>query len=264
MLSFTLAHISIVWLRVKEPARERPYRAPWNVRIRGRDIPLSACLGALGTFAAWVSVVILHPEARTVGIPWMVLGLVGFVVYRRRQGLDLTSAAKIDRGERPPDFVALEYRSAVVPILAHELDTEVLFRASRLVGEGGAVDVLYLIEIPAQLSLDAGLEAEEAAGRELLEAASLTGRRYGAKTRTALVRTRHAGRTIVEEAQRTNAEVVYLGARHLPIGEGVLGAVGRYVLAARPCRVILATESRREGSGVEHRVHRVGVEVGAL
>src|SRR4029077_7282340 len=128
MLSFTLAHISIVWLRVKEPARERPYRAPWNVRIRARDIPLSACLGALGTFAAWVSVVILHPEARTVGIPWMVFGLIGFVVYRRRQGLSLTSPAKIDRGERPPDFVALEYRSAVVPILAHELDTEVLFR----------------------------------------------------------------------------------------------------------------------------------------
>jgi hypothetical protein len=25
MLSFTLAHISIVWLRVKEPARDRPY-----------------------------------------------------------------------------------------------------------------------------------------------------------------------------------------------------------------------------------------------
>src|SRR5215471_5399855 len=117
MLSFTLAHVSVVWLRVKEPDRERPYRAPWNVRIRGSTIPLSACLGAVGTFAAWCSVVALHPEARTVGLPWMVIGMFGFVIYRRRQGLDLTSAAKIDRGERPADFVALDYRSAVVPVL---------------------------------------------------------------------------------------------------------------------------------------------------
>src|SRR5690242_21026622 len=69
MLSFTTAHVSVVALRVRKPDVERPYRAPWNVRIRGYDIPLSACLGAVGTFAAWVSVVLLHPEARTVGIP---------------------------------------------------------------------------------------------------------------------------------------------------------------------------------------------------
>src|SRR5207247_11049655 len=64
MLSFTMAHVSVVALRVREPDRERPYRTPWNVRIRGYEIPLSACLGALGTFAAWVSVVLLQQEAR--------------------------------------------------------------------------------------------------------------------------------------------------------------------------------------------------------
>src|SRR6202008_1230909 len=41
MLSFTIAHISVVALRVRAPDLERPYRAPWNVRIRGYDIPLS-------------------------------------------------------------------------------------------------------------------------------------------------------------------------------------------------------------------------------
>src|SRR5216117_1959800 len=72
MLSFTMAHVAVVGLRIKEPDRERPYRMPWNVRLRGRDIPLTAVLGGLGTFAAWVSVVALHGEARTVGVPWMV------------------------------------------------------------------------------------------------------------------------------------------------------------------------------------------------
>src|SRR5881398_2784201 len=52
MLSFTMAHVAVVGLRVKEPDRERPYRMPWNVRLRGYDIPLTAVLGGLGTFAA--------------------------------------------------------------------------------------------------------------------------------------------------------------------------------------------------------------------
>src|SRR4051794_1918432 len=82
MLSFTTAHVSVVALRIKQPDRERPYRMPLNVG----NIPLTAVLGGLGTFAAWISVVVLHTEARTVGIPWMVLGLAGYLVYRRRIG----------------------------------------------------------------------------------------------------------------------------------------------------------------------------------
>src|SRR6185312_6379980 len=42
MLSFTTAHVSVVALRIKEPDRERPYRMPWNLRIRGNLIPLTA------------------------------------------------------------------------------------------------------------------------------------------------------------------------------------------------------------------------------
>src|SRR5439155_1500860 len=38
MLSFTMVHAAVIGLRVKEPDRERPYRMPWNVRLRGYDI----------------------------------------------------------------------------------------------------------------------------------------------------------------------------------------------------------------------------------
>src|SRR5207245_763771 len=75
MLSFTTAHVAVVALRFKDPDRERPYRMPWNVNIRGRPIPLTAVLGGVGTAAAWGSVVALHGEARTIGIPWIVLGM---------------------------------------------------------------------------------------------------------------------------------------------------------------------------------------------
>src|SRR5580693_3401231 len=80
LLSFTVAHISVIALRVKEPDQERPYRLPWNVRIRGSSIPLTAVIGGIGTATVWIVVVVTHPEARLVGIPWMVFGVVGYVV----------------------------------------------------------------------------------------------------------------------------------------------------------------------------------------
>ena len=64
MLSFTTAHAAIVKLRVSDPDRERPYRTPWSVRIRGAEIPMTAVIGGIGTASAWVAVTVLHVEAR--------------------------------------------------------------------------------------------------------------------------------------------------------------------------------------------------------
>ena len=56
MLSFTVAHAAIVKLRVSDPDRERPYRSPLGVRIKGSVIPMTAVIGGIGTAAAWVAV----------------------------------------------------------------------------------------------------------------------------------------------------------------------------------------------------------------
>src|SRR5437763_8744720 len=49
MLSFTIAHLAVIRLRVKEPDHERPYRGPGTIRIRGMELPLFAIAGGLGT-----------------------------------------------------------------------------------------------------------------------------------------------------------------------------------------------------------------------
>jgi basic amino acid/polyamine antiporter, APA family len=103
LLSFTIAHVSIVALRVRQPDRARPYRAPWNVRIRGHPIPLTAVLGGIGTFGAWVSVLVLHEEARIVGVAWMVVGLGGYLLYRRHLGVDPRRVHR--RGLEQPDHL---------------------------------------------------------------------------------------------------------------------------------------------------------------
>jgi len=223
MLSFTTAHAAVIALRIKDPDRARPYRMPWNLRIRGRQIPLTAVLGGLGTFAAWISVLVLHPEARTVGVGWMLVGIVGYVIYRRRQGLDLTTSCRIQRRARPDSFVELEYRSAIVPIFGTDVDASALSAAAKLVGEGGSVDAVYVLRVPNQLSLDSGLEEEEQLGLRVLESARVIGRKAGLKVQTRLIRTRNPGAAIVQEAQRHKAEIIYLGTVHAPAAERALG-----------------------------------------
>ena len=121
MLSFTTAHAAIVALRMKDPDRERPYRMPWNVRIRGAQIPLTAVIGGIGTSAAWVAVVALHTEARTVGIPWMVARDGGLLRLPPRQGLDPRKDYRIARARAPADFEELGYRTALVPIFGDDV-----------------------------------------------------------------------------------------------------------------------------------------------
>ena len=106
LLSFTIAHVSLVALRYRDPDHERPYRAPWNVRLRGQYVSMTAILGGIGTFGAWVSLVVLHAPARYVGLGWMTVGLAGYLIYRRRLGVDPWRIHRrgLDRPDHLPRF----------------------------------------------------------------------------------------------------------------------------------------------------------------
>ena len=251
MLSFTTAHAAIVRLRVSDPDRERPYRTPGGVRIKGYEIPMSAVIGGIGTAAAWVAVTLLHSEAKVVGIPWMVIGLGGYFYYRKRQGLSPRKSYRLPRPERPEDFEALEYSTALVPIFGDDVSASALSSAAKLIGEDGIVYAVYVLPVPSQLSLEAGLEDEEAHGRSVLESARIQARRAGIKIRTGLIRTRNPGAALVEEAERVHSDVIYWSAIHAPEGEKGIGPTAAYLLSRRPCRVIIETGKRSAGEGGE-------------
>ncbi len=244
MLSFTVAHAAIVKLRISDPDRERPYRTPGGVRIKGSVIPLAAVVGGLGTFAAWIAVTVLHTEAKIVGIPWMVIGMGGYFYYRKSQGLDPRKSYKIERATRPADFEELQYKTALVPIFGDDVSASALHSAAKLIGEEGVVYAIYVLPVPSQLSLEAGLEEEEAQGRSVLESARIQARRLGIKIHTGLIRTRNPGAALVEEAERVGSDVIYWSTIHAPAGERGIGPTAAYLLSKRPCRVIIETQNQ--------------------
>jgi basic amino acid/polyamine antiporter, APA family len=84
VLAYFLAHASIIALRIKEPNLPRPFKIPLNIRIKGREIPITAVLGGLATLATWFMVVYTHAIGRIVGFSWLAIGLLVFFIYQRR------------------------------------------------------------------------------------------------------------------------------------------------------------------------------------
>src|SRR3954464_1707779 len=95
MLSFTMAHAALIRLRVTHPDEERPYRAPGNIRVRGRELPLFALFGGAGTGIAFVVVTALDIRVLISGVIWLSAGVGLYVIYRRNQGLSLTETVKV-------------------------------------------------------------------------------------------------------------------------------------------------------------------------
>ena len=85
VLAYTLAHASIIALRIKEPELPRPFKIPLNITIKGRQIPLTAVLGGLATAITWLIVVYTHEIGRVVGFSWIAVGLLIFFLYRRHK-----------------------------------------------------------------------------------------------------------------------------------------------------------------------------------
>ena len=109
--------------------------------------------------------VALHGEARTIGIPWMVAGHGRLLrTTAAARGSTRARATRSPRPQRPADFEELEYSTALVPIFGDDVSASALRSAAKLIGEEGVVYAIFVLPVPSQLSLDAGLEEEEAHG----------------------------------------------------------------------------------------------------
>ena len=244
-LSFTVAHAAMVRLRMDrgDPAG---YRARPNLRLGGVDWPVFAVFGGLATGASFVVILVQNPLTRWVGLGWMVLGLVGYAVYRRR----FVRAPVTETVKAPPAFgaaLALEYRRIVVPIVPGRPSDDALDVACRLAAERGArVVALTVLEVPLDLPLDTPLPEEERVAHAELDEAVAIGDTYGVRVVGRLVRGRSASKEIVREAERRQAEIIVLGSPRKALvnrRRGVFGSTVDRVMRNAPCRVMV-TASR--------------------
>ena len=245
-LSFTIAHASLVRLRTKDDGTGAAFRARPNLRLGSVDWPVFAVLGGIATGVSFLVILVQNPLTRWVGLGWMVLGLVGYAVYRRR----FVEASVTSTVKAPPAFgaaLALEYRRIVVPIVPGRPSDDALDVACRLAAERGArVVALTVLEVPLDLPLDTELPEDERVANAELDEAVAIGETYGVRVVGRLVRGRSASVEIVREAERREAEIIVLGSpRKDLVGRrrSVFGSTVDRVMRNAPCRVMV-TASR--------------------
>jgi len=240
MLSFTMAHLSLICLRVSAPDQRRPYRSPGRLRIRGADLPPLAVIGLIGTVLSFVVVSVLDLKVGAAGVTWMVLGMTGYLLYRRSQGLDFVSTHQV-AVPQPVTQNEAEYESVLVALDARHYSPTTIATAAKLAGQKRrGIHVLVLITVPQVSPIDAELPGDELAARAVIERARLQGGRR-VSGHIERVRPGGSGRLIVEEARemRAHALVMPLPPR---TGTTLFGKTVETVLADRPCRVIIESE----------------------
>jgi basic amino acid/polyamine antiporter, APA family len=227
LLAFAAAQLAVIRLRFTEPDLPRPFRAPL----------IAPLIGAPLAIAFWLDTMLTHEAARYAGPTWLALGLVLYLVVRRRAHLGLL--VEVEPVVELP--AGAEFERVLVPMKLGPIGEEMVATAVAPSKERHAqVDALYVIVVPLDKELDAPLyELEEQAAASLSEAV-LLGEEHGVHVEPLTVRARSLGRAIVDQAGERGSDLIVLGSSpRWRRQSAFFSPTVDYVLRTAPCEVLV-------------------------
>jgi APA family basic amino acid/polyamine antiporter len=208
LAAFTAAQLAVIKLRFSEPDLPRPYRVPWNVKVRGVEVPVPSMVGSVATFTIWIAAVATHPGARYGGPAWLAAGAIVYWLVRRGRGEGL-----LEHVEAPPQiFPESEFTSILVPMKLGAIGEEMIATAVKLARDRDAhVEALFVIRVPLDQPLEAELDEQEESAAASLAEARLLGADNGVDVQVETIRARSIGDAIVGEASRRGNDLIVVG-----------------------------------------------------
>jgi amino acid transporter len=89
--SYSFVFIALISLRFNDAQSPRRFKMPFNVPITFRgnrvEFPVVAVIGFIGISSILVFTMITHEIGRVAGPSWLILGTIGYLLYRRRKRL---------------------------------------------------------------------------------------------------------------------------------------------------------------------------------
>jgi nucleotide-binding universal stress UspA family protein len=115
-------------------------------------------------------------------------------------------------------------------------------------GRNISVDVVYVVEVPHALPLDAQVDEGIEKGEKALDHAERTAREMGLDVEASILQARSAGAAIVDMARESGSEMIVMAVPyHKKLGELDLGRTLPYVLKHAPCRVWVCRSAIGDG-----------------
>ena len=135
----------------------------------------------------------------------------------------------------------MQMKRILVPVKGDIADDEAIHLAYNIARDSKeTVYVLYVIEIPRNLPLDAEIPEETTKGEEVLLRMEEVAKAYKCTVEAEILQARDVGPAIVQEAIEREVHMIVIGVPHdTQFGSFSLGATVPYVLQHAPCRVLV-------------------------
>jgi len=226
LLLFSFVNAAAIQLRRTRPEVPRSYRTPLFPIV-----PLVA-LGSNAGLA--IALYLVSPLAIYLGALWVVLGLGVHYLWAKRERI-----VEVARAVGAIFPVPEERYQILVPI--EDVEDTALVRFASLVArvEGGALNLLNVVEVPPALPVDAIdslylLEVRVGLGR-----ASRVARDAGVDSRSKVVVSRRASEAILEAVEEGKTDLLVAGWRGAWRGGRILGTNVDKLVQHAPCDVIV-------------------------
>ena len=131
MLSFTMAHVSLIQLRVSAARRRAALAQPGRDPLPGRHVPAARGLRRPRHGIALVVVTALDVRVLIAGRLWLAIGIVTYVIYRRSAGAVADRDPKIV-APKPAVEHEVEYESVLVAFEDGHFSPDAVATAVRL------------------------------------------------------------------------------------------------------------------------------------
>jgi basic amino acid/polyamine antiporter, APA family len=249
-IAFFFTQMSLIILRIKKPGMIRPFKVPLNVRIKGKEIPIPAVLGAIASFTVWTLVVITKPEGRYMGIAWIGLGVLMYWLYRRGKKMSTTTQVVIQK-IKIPEFRPLEIKRILMP-LRSTTQTETVQIACELAKMNkGKLTALHIIEIPFSMPLETVVPHRLAMASLVLKTAEAIAIEEGIEMEMEIIRARSISDAILDVLNHDGYDLLLLESTKTPekTGRQAMGTLLTTLIQKSPCRTWVCNSSTSASLG---------------
>ncbi len=242
MLAFFCAHCSLIFHRIRFPDVHRPFRAPLNIRIMGKDLSITAIIGALMTLAVWLLVIITKPNGRNFGMIWIVVGLAMYFMYRRHHKLSATGQISLEK-IKVPKYKELSVQKILILTRGNLVPDTLVIGCNLAKKFGAEITLLHITEMPYVLPMNVSKMQQEVYAEEVLKKAQVFGMEKNVKMNVRMIRSRSITRTVCDLVEEEGFDLVILGSRTAQS----VGPVSAKILSSVKCRVWVCRPGRTDG-----------------
>lgn len=235
-IAFFSTQMSLIVLRIKKPDLRRPFKVPLNIKIKGKEIPIPAVLGAISSFAVWMLIVITKPEGRYVGSAWIAFGLLMYFAYRKKQRMTATGQLVIQK-VKVPTFQPIKMKHILLPVRSAS-QTETMQLACEMAKLHGAeVTAVHIIEVPFSLPLETALPHRVQLAGQVLQTAEAIAREEQVPITMEVLRARNTAEAIMDLVRLKSFDLIVLEAVQAGQQDKGMGRIISDILMHSPCRI---------------------------